>query len=129
MIAFVADWKSGEIRVDPLEIEAAQWFKIRDLPQLPNPISISRRLIDAVVAEMQDRIDDASGSQGCARGLRPPWRPWFRCALLVGEMLACLRARYTASRVVSRRLGYMPIGRIAHRCESVPLQGGRAVPD
>ncbi len=56
MIAFVADWKSGEISVDPLEIEAAQWFKIRDLPQLPNSISISRRLIDAVVAEMKDRI-------------------------------------------------------------------------
>jgi NAD+ diphosphatase len=54
MIAFVADWKSGEISLDPLEIEAAQWFKIRSLPQLPNPISISRRLIDAVVAEMVD---------------------------------------------------------------------------
>jgi hypothetical protein len=46
--------KSGEISLDPLEIEAAEWFKIRDLPQLPNPISISRRLIDAVVAEMGD---------------------------------------------------------------------------
>jgi NAD+ diphosphatase len=56
MIAFVADWKSGEISVDPLEIEAAQWFKICSLPPLPNPISISRRLIDAVVAEMGDRI-------------------------------------------------------------------------
>ena len=56
MIAFVADWKSGEINVDPLEIEAAQWFNVRELPQLPNPISISRRLIDAVVAEMKGRI-------------------------------------------------------------------------
>ena len=56
MIAFVADWKSGEINVDPLEIEAAQWFNVRELPQLPNLISISRRLIDAVVAEMKGRI-------------------------------------------------------------------------
>jgi NAD+ diphosphatase len=55
MIAFVADWKSGEISVDPLEIEAAQWFKVNELPMLPNPISISRRLIDAVVAEMTAR--------------------------------------------------------------------------
>jgi NAD+ diphosphatase len=55
MIAFVADWKSGEIRVDPLEIETAEWFNVRSLPQLPNPISISRRLIDAVVAEMRGR--------------------------------------------------------------------------
>jgi NAD+ diphosphatase len=52
MIAFTADWKSGEIRADPLEIESAQWFKLRELPPLPQPISISRRLIDAVVAEM-----------------------------------------------------------------------------
>jgi NAD+ diphosphatase len=52
MIAFVADWKSGEIRIDPREIESARWFSIRSLPKLPQPISISRRLIDAVVAEM-----------------------------------------------------------------------------
>jgi NAD+ diphosphatase len=52
MIAFVADWKSGEIVIDPLEIESAQWFNIRSLPALPQPISISRRLIDAVVADM-----------------------------------------------------------------------------
>lgn len=53
MIAFVADWAGGEIRVDPLEIEAAQWFIIDDLPQLPQRISIARRLIDAVVGEMR----------------------------------------------------------------------------
>jgi NAD+ diphosphatase len=52
MIAFVADWESGEVRADPAEIEAAAWFSIRRLPQLPAPISIARRLIDAVVAEM-----------------------------------------------------------------------------
>jgi NAD+ diphosphatase len=52
MIAFTADWKSGEIRVDPLEIESAQWFNVRSLPPLPQPISISRRLIDAVVGAM-----------------------------------------------------------------------------
>jgi NAD+ diphosphatase len=53
MIAFVADWAAGEIRVDPLEIETAQWFKIVGLPQLPQPISIARRLIDAVVGNMR----------------------------------------------------------------------------
>ena len=56
MIAFTADWKSGEIRVDPLEIESAQWFNIRELPPLPQPISISRRLIDAVVADRIGRL-------------------------------------------------------------------------
>ena len=52
MIAFVCDYEAGEINPDPSEIESAKWFKITDLPQLPNPISISRRLIDAVVHEM-----------------------------------------------------------------------------
>jgi NAD+ diphosphatase len=57
MIAFVAEWESGEIRVDPLEIEAAQWFSIRALPLLPQPISIARRLIDAVIAEMSAQTE------------------------------------------------------------------------
>jgi NAD+ diphosphatase len=55
MVAFVAEWQSGEIRIDPLEIEAARWFKIGNLPLLPQPISIARRLIDAVVADMSAR--------------------------------------------------------------------------
>jgi len=52
MIAFVCDWESGELRANPLEIEAVAWFNIRSLPRLPQRISIARRLIDAVVAEM-----------------------------------------------------------------------------
>ncbi len=52
MIAFVADWQSGEVRADPQEIEAAAWFNIHSLPQLPAKISIARRLIDAVLAEL-----------------------------------------------------------------------------
>jgi len=53
MIAFVVDWAGGDIRVDPLEIETAQWFTIAGLPQLPQPISVARRLIDAVVGSMR----------------------------------------------------------------------------
>lgn len=52
MIAFVADHAGGDINIDNIEIVAANWFKITDLPQLPQPISIARRLIDAVVGEM-----------------------------------------------------------------------------
>lgn len=52
MIAFMCDWAGGEIRVDALEIEDAKWFRIADLPQLPQPISIARRLIDAAIGEM-----------------------------------------------------------------------------
>ena len=53
MIAFVADYAGGEITPEPGEIEDAQWFDIDALPQLPNRISIARRLIDGVLAEMR----------------------------------------------------------------------------
>ncbi len=47
MLAFFADYAGGTITPDPNEIEAADWFAIDALPLLPEPISISRRLIDA----------------------------------------------------------------------------------
>jgi NAD+ diphosphatase len=53
MIAFVADYAGGEITPAPDEIEDAQWFSLDALPKLPNRISIARRLIDGVVAEMR----------------------------------------------------------------------------
>jgi NAD+ diphosphatase len=46
MVGFLADWLSGEIRIDPLEIEDARWFTRSDLPSLPHPMSIARRLIE-----------------------------------------------------------------------------------
>jgi len=49
MIAFFADYAGGEITPDPAEIEAAEWFAPDALPILPDPISISRRLIDAAL--------------------------------------------------------------------------------
>ena len=53
MIAFYADYAGGEITPDPTEIEAAGWFTADRLPQaLPSKISISRRLIDAALAEL-----------------------------------------------------------------------------
>ena len=53
MIAFNADYVSGEITPDPAEIEAADWFSPERLPQmLPGKISISRRLIDAALQEI-----------------------------------------------------------------------------
>ena len=55
MIAFHADFESGEIRIDGVEIEDAQWFSIVNLPRLPARISIARRLIDSALGEMQKR--------------------------------------------------------------------------
>lgn len=53
MLAFVADYESGDIVVDGIEIEDAQWFDIDALPLLPFPASISHRLITDVVAAMR----------------------------------------------------------------------------
>ena len=53
MIAFNADYAGGEITPEPGEIEAAGWFTLDRLPQaLPSKISISRRLIDATLADL-----------------------------------------------------------------------------
>jgi NAD+ diphosphatase len=55
MIAFFAEYCSGEIRVDGTEIEDAKWFDVKtleNLPRLPARISIARRLIDAAKGEM-----------------------------------------------------------------------------
>ena len=53
MIAFFADYASGQIVLQPEEIEDAQWFDVDGLPELPMPVSISRRLIDAAIAEIR----------------------------------------------------------------------------
>ncbi|OFZ97614.1 MAG: hypothetical protein A2Z64_07955 [Betaproteobacteria bacterium RIFCSPLOWO2_02_67_12] len=54
MIAFVCDWVSGELRPQEGEIEAAAWFDVLQLPKLPSRISIARRLIDSVAAQIRD---------------------------------------------------------------------------
>ena len=53
MIAFVCEWASGEVRPQPAEIDDANWFDVLQLPKLPSRISIARRLIDAVSAEIR----------------------------------------------------------------------------
>ncbi len=46
MIAFVADYTSGEITIDGSEIVGAAWFLKDKLPKIPPTISIARQLID-----------------------------------------------------------------------------------
>ena len=53
MVAFFADYAGGEIVPEPVEIEAAEWFSPDALPLLPEPISISRQLIDAALSELR----------------------------------------------------------------------------
>jgi NAD+ diphosphatase len=54
MIAFTCRWKSGEIKIDPSEIEDAQWFTKETLPLLPSEMSISRILIEAALSKLGD---------------------------------------------------------------------------
>jgi NAD+ diphosphatase len=58
MIAFTAEWRSGEIRIDPREISDAKWFDAAALPPVPPPLSIARRLIDAWVTEVGSKKTD-----------------------------------------------------------------------
>lgn len=63
MIAFFADYAGGEIRVDPVELEQADWFETDKLPPIPGKISIARRLIDAALGEMQSSLSN-NGKMG-----------------------------------------------------------------
>ncbi|MDF2546228.1 MAG: pyrophosphatase [Anaerosolibacter sp.] len=46
MVAFTAEYASGEIKIDEEELVDAKWFSVKDLPQIPSSISIARKLID-----------------------------------------------------------------------------------
>lgn len=48
MVAFIADYVGGELMPDGIEIEEAHWFQRRALPALPDPMTLSRQLIDSV---------------------------------------------------------------------------------
>ena len=51
MIGFTAEYDSGEVLPDGVEIEDAGWFSAEKLPVLPGKISISRKLIDHFLQE------------------------------------------------------------------------------
>lgn len=51
MLGFFADYAGGELKPDGTEIEAAGWFDVDRLPDLPPQFSISRQLINHFFAE------------------------------------------------------------------------------
>lgn len=53
MIAYTAEYAGGQMRPCDDEIADAQWFPVDALPQLPSPVSISRKLIDATVERIR----------------------------------------------------------------------------
>ena len=65
MIAFVADYATGEITIDNNEIVSAGWFSRDNLPGLPARMSIARALIDWWVKSEEIPVSksDAAGSR------------------------------------------------------------------
>lgn len=51
MVGFFAEYESGELTLDPEEIAEAAWFSREDIPMVPPPISIARKLIDSWLAK------------------------------------------------------------------------------
>ncbi|ELY4128636.1 NAD(+) diphosphatase [Cronobacter malonaticus] len=56
MTAFTADYDSGEIQIDTKELIDAGWYRYDQLPLLPAPGTVARRLIEDTVARC--RADD-----------------------------------------------------------------------
>jgi len=50
MMAFMADYAAGEIKIDPKELLDAGWYRYDALPLLPPAGTIARRLIEDTVA-------------------------------------------------------------------------------
>jgi NAD+ diphosphatase len=53
MIAYNAEYAGGEVRPNDEEIVDARWYALDALPQLPNPVSIARALIDSTVERLR----------------------------------------------------------------------------
>jgi NAD+ diphosphatase len=56
MVAYTAEWVSGEIVPQEAEIEAAGWFSIDALPGIPPRFSIAGHLIRDTVAALRDGV-------------------------------------------------------------------------
>ncbi|RUO36719.1 NAD(+) diphosphatase [Aliidiomarina shirensis] len=55
MAGFIARYAGGELKIDPSELIAGDWFKIDDLPRIPPPGTIAGKLIATVIAEVKAR--------------------------------------------------------------------------
>lgn len=54
MVGFLARYQAGEVAIDAAELEHAAWFDLDALPDLPPPLSISRRILDWHLAAQRD---------------------------------------------------------------------------
>lgn len=57
MVGYFAEYAGGKITPEPEEIAEAAWYAPDQLPPLPGPLSLARRMIDHHVKEMKQRTD------------------------------------------------------------------------
>lgn len=55
MIGFTAEYREGDISIDGDEIVEAGWYRVGNLPKIPDKISIARKLIDSFIASQSDK--------------------------------------------------------------------------
>ena len=59
MVGYIADYESGEIKLDPRELIAGDWYGIDDLPDIPGAHTIARQMIDFVL-ETPTQLSEAN---------------------------------------------------------------------
>jgi NAD+ diphosphatase len=52
MLGFFAEWQSGELALNPDEIEDADWFDVSAMPPTPPNASISGQLISHFIESL-----------------------------------------------------------------------------
>ncbi len=53
MVGFYAEYESGEIKLQRSELGAGGWFNRNNMPEIPDKLSIARKLIDNWIGEKQ----------------------------------------------------------------------------
>ncbi len=53
MMAFLADYESGELNPDYTELSDAQWFGVDDMPEVAPKGTIARALIEQTISDIQ----------------------------------------------------------------------------
>ncbi len=62
MIGYMAEYAGGTLAIDTTELDAAAWFHVDALPELPPPMSLSRRIIDAWAASRRPKQVDGQSA-------------------------------------------------------------------
>ncbi len=56
MVGFTARYAGGELKLQDEELVEGDWFDIYDLPKIPKPLSLARKLIDNYIEKHKDII-------------------------------------------------------------------------